>query len=123
MPQKTLIAIVDDDESIRVTTKDLIESAGLRAVTFASAEAFLASGQLPAVACIVSDMRMGGMSGLSLHQHLVASGRAVPMILMTAYPDEAARARALSAGVNAFIVKPFTDDELLGCIGCAVGAA
>jgi CheY-like chemotaxis protein len=45
------------------------------------------------------------------------------MILMTAYPDEAARARALSAGVNAFIVKPFTDDELLGCIGCAVGAA
>ena len=123
MTHKTLIAIVDDDESIRETTKDLIESAGLRAATFASAEAYLASGQLPAVACIVADMRMGGMSGLSLYQHLAASGRAVPTILMTAYPEEPVRARALTAGVSAYIVKPFTDDELLGCIGFAAGTA
>ena len=123
MPQKTLIAIVDDDESIRETTKDLIESAGLQAATFASAEAFLASGQLPRVSCIVADMRMGGMSGLTLHQHLVASGRAVPTILMTAYPDEPVRARALMAGVAAFLTKPFSEDELLGCIGCAARTA
>jgi FixJ family two-component response regulator len=121
--KRTLVAIVDDDESIRETTRDLIESAGLEAATFTSAEAFLSSGQLPRVSCIVADMRMGGMSGLALHQQLAASGRALPTILLTAYPDEPVRARALNAGVAAFLAKPFSDEELLGCIVRAVGAA
>jgi len=120
MPKKPLVAIVDDDESIRVTTKDLLESAGLNAAAFASAEDFLNSGLLPSVACAVADMRMPGMSGLALHEHLLASGNPIPTILMTAYPDEPIRARALKAGVVAYLTKPFTDDELLACIGSAV---
>lgn len=120
MPRKPLVAIVDDDESIRVTTKDLLESAGLNAVAFASAEDFLNSGLLQSVSCTIADMRMPGMSGLSLHEHLLASGNSIPTILMTAYPDEPVRARALKAGVVAYLTKPFTDDELLGCISSAV---
>lgn len=120
MPEKTLVAIVDDDRSIRETTKDLLESAGLRAAAFASAEALLDSALLSSVSCLVADMRMPGMSGLALHEHLVASGHPVPTVLMTAYPEERLRARALEAGVTACLTKPFNDDELLGCIGSAV---
>jgi FixJ family two-component response regulator len=119
MLKKPLVAIVDDDESIRVTTKDLLESAGLDAATFASAEDFLNSGLLPSVSCAIADMRMPGMSGLALHEHLLASGDPIPTILITAYPDEPVRARALKAGVVAYLTKPFTDDELLGCISSA----
>lgn len=119
MPGKQLIAIVDDDASIRETTKDLLESAGLDAATFASAEEFLNSGLLQRVSCTVADMRMPGMSGLALHEHLGASGHPIPTILITAYPDEPVRARALKAGVVCYLVKPFADDELLGCISAA----
>ena len=119
MLNKPLVAIVDDDASIRETTKDLLESAGLDAATFASAEDFLASGLLPSVACTVADMRMPGMSGLALHEHLRASDNPIPTILMTAYPDEPVRARALKAGVVCYLIKPFADDELLGCISAA----
>ena len=120
MPRKPLVAIVDDDESMRVTTKDLLESAGLDAAAFASAEDLLVSGLLPGISCAIADMRMPGMSGLALHEHLLASGQAIPFILMTAYPDEPVRARALQAGVVAYLTKPFTDDELLGCLGSAL---
>jgi FixJ family two-component response regulator len=120
MPRKPLVAIVDDDESIRVTTKDLLESAGLDAAAFASAEDFLSSGLLPSVSCAIADMRMPGMSGLALHEHLLASGSPIPTILMTAYPDEPVRARALKAGVVAYLTKPLSDDELLGCVGSAM---
>ena len=120
MPRKPLVAIVDDDVSMRVTTKDLLESAGLDAAAFASAEELLVSGLLPGISCAIADMRMPGMSGLALHEHLLASGHAIPVILMTAYPDEPVRARALQAGVVAYLTKPFTDDELLGCIGSAL---
>jgi FixJ family two-component response regulator len=120
MPPNPFVAIVDDDESIRVTTQDLLESAGFRAAAFPSAEAFLDSALLPGIDCAIADMRMPGMSGLALHGHLVASGRPVPMLLMTAYPDESVRARALQAGVVAYLVKPFTDHELLGCIKAAL---
>jgi FixJ family two-component response regulator len=120
MLNRPLVAIVDDHESIRETTKDLLESAGVDATAFASAEDFLNSGLLPSVSCAISDMRMPGMSGLALHEHLLASGNPVPTILMTAYPDELVRARALKTGVVAYLTKPFTDDELLGCISSAV---
>lgn len=119
MPKKPLVAIVDDDESIRDTTKDLLESEGLNGATFASAEAFLKSGPLPEVSCVIADMRMSGMSGLAMHEHLVAAGGAIPTILITAYPEEPVRARALKAGVIAYLTKPFSDDELLGCISSA----
>lgn len=119
MPDKLLVAIVDDDESIRETTKDLLESAGLHAAAFASAQAFLESP--PArVSCVVADMRMPGMSGLALYEHLAASGAGLPTILITAYPDERIRAQALKAGITAYLAKPFSDEELLACIRSAV---
>jgi FixJ family two-component response regulator len=120
MTRQPLVAIVDDDASIRETTQDLLESAGLDAATFASAEAFLDPGPPPGVSCVVADMRMPGMSGFALYQQLAASGHRLPTILITAFPDELVRARALQAGVVAYLQKPFTDDELLGWIGSAL---
>ena len=116
MPKRPLIAIVDDDESIRNTTKDLLESAGLAAATFASAALLLKSRRLKSICCLVADVRMPEMSGLELHQHLVASNRAIPTILMSAYADERLRAQALESKVVCYLAKPFAADELLACI-------
>ena len=120
--QKHLVAVVDDDESMRDTTKDLLDSAGFRAATFASAEAFLKSPRRANVSALIADMRMSGMSGLALHQQLASSGSPIPTILITAYPDDAVRARALKAGVYCYLAKPFAAEELLGCVGTAITA-
>ena len=120
MPKGPLIAIVDDDESIRDTTKDLLESAGFSAAVFARATRLLNSRRLSQVSCLIADMRMPKMTGLELHQHLVASDRAIPTILMTAYPDERAQAQALKANVVGYLIKPFAADELLACVRRAV---
>ena len=116
MPKGPLVAIVDDDESIRDTTKDLLESAGFSAVVFARPASLLRSRRLNRVRCLIADMRMPKMTGLELHQHLAASNRAIPTILMTAYPDERARARAIKANVMCYLIKPFAADELLACV-------
>ena len=114
-----LVAVVDDDPSMRDTTQDLLESAGLQAVAFASAEALLDSAQLPRVGCLVADMRMPGMSGLALHEHLASCGCGVPSVLVTAFPQERVRARALRSGAIAYLAKPFSGEELLGWIRVA----
>jgi FixJ family two-component response regulator len=94
VPKRLLVAIVDDDESIRNTTKDLLESAGFAAAVFARAASLLKSRRLSQVCCLIADMRMPKMTGLELHRHLVASNRAIPTIIITAYPDERAQAQA-----------------------------
>ena len=116
MPKGPLVAIVDDDESIRDTTKDLLESAGFSAVVFASGAGLLKSRRLSQVSCLIADMRMPKMTGLELHQHLVAADRAIPTILMTAYPDERSRMQAIKANVVCYLIKPFAADELLACV-------
>jgi FixJ family two-component response regulator len=115
-----LIAIVDDDPSLRHATSDLVKAAGYTATAFESAEHFLAWPNARQVACLVADMRMPGMSGLELHRALRAAGRAMPTILITAHPEELARLRALAAGVCCYLSKPFAPDELLDCIGQAL---
>jgi len=120
VPERVLIAIVDDDESMRDTMKDLLESAGYLAATFVSAASFLKSRRRKKVSCLIADMRMGEMTGLELHQHLVASNQAIPTILMTAYPDERVRALALRANVVCYLAKPFAAEELLACMHCAL---
>jgi FixJ family two-component response regulator len=120
VPRGPLVAIVDDDESMRDTTKDLLESAGFSAVTFARAASFLKYKRSSRVSCLIADMRMGEMTGLELHQHLVASNHPIPTILMTAYPDERVRAQALRANVVCYLAKPFAADELLACVRSAV---
>src|ERR1700722_8356949 len=120
VPKRPLVAIVDDDESIRETTKDLLESAGLAAATFASAALLLKSRRLKTISCPVTEMRMPQMSGLELHQHLVASNHAIPTILITAYPDDRVRAQALKSKIVCYLAKPFAAEELLACIRCAL---
>ena len=120
MSNGPLIAIVDDDESIRDTTKDLLESAGFSAAVFGHAASFLKSRRLSRVLCLIADMRMPKMTGLELHQHLVASNRAIPTILMTAYPDERSRTQAIKANLVCYLIKPFAADELLACVRRAV---
>jgi FixJ family two-component response regulator len=120
VPNRPLVAIVDDDESIRDTTKDLLESAGFGAVTFARASLLLKSRRMKSIACLVADMRMPEMTGLELHQHLVGSNHAIPTILITAYPDERVRAQAIKNNVVGYLAKPFAADDLLACVRCAI---
>ena len=120
MPRGPLVAIVDDDVSMRDTTKDLLESAGFSAVTFASAASLLKFRRLSRVACLIADVRMRDMTGLELHQHLVASNHSIPTILMTAYSDDRVRAQAIKAKVVCYLAKPFAADELLACVRSAI---
>jgi FixJ family two-component response regulator len=116
MAQQPVIAIVDDDALIRETLKDLLDSAGYTSVVFSSAQGLLKSRRLAAVACLITDMRMPGTTGIELHQKLVAAGHAIPTIVITAYPDDTVRARAIKAGILCYLPKPVTSDALLACV-------
>jgi FixJ family two-component response regulator len=111
-----LISVVDDDESMREAMRGLMKSLGYMAEAFASAEQFLNSRQLSRTSCLIADVHMPGMTGLDLHRHLVASGKTIPTILITAYPDDSLRARALGDGVVCYLSKPFDENDLLTCI-------
>jgi FixJ family two-component response regulator len=115
-PMIPRISIVDDDASVREATLDLFRSMGFTAEVFACADDFLASGFPRNASCLISDMRMPGMSGLELYNHLVEAGTPIPTILMTAFPNETDKARALQAGVVGYLTKPFNAAELLGFI-------
>jgi FixJ family two-component response regulator len=121
MKQRHLIAIVDDDALIRETLKDLLDSAGYTSAVFSSAQRFLKSRRLATVACLITDMRMPGTTGVELHQKLVDAGCAIPTILITAYPDERVRARAVRAGILCYLPKPVTSEALLACVDEALG--
>jgi FixJ family two-component response regulator len=116
MPGKPLVAVVDDDWSIRNATHDLLRSAGFSAVTFKDAESFLASASRATAACLVVDMRMPGMTGLELYEALVTSGSGIPTVLITAHPEEGTQSRARKAGITCYLTKPFAPEELLGCV-------
>lgn len=118
---KPLIAIVDDDESVRETTRALMRSMGFSAEAFGSAAAFLSGADLVGTDCLVADINMPGMSGLDLHQHLATAGKPIPTILITAYPNERIMARALNAGVLCCLTKPFSEADLLDCVRAALG--
>lgn len=115
-----LIAIVDDDESIRRTTMFLIKSFGFRAAAFESAQHFLLSGQLHDTSCLIADVQMPGMNGFQLQTRLAASGRAVPIIFITAHDNKESRQHAMQSGAVAFLDKPFSDEELLESIHLAL---
>ena len=111
-----MISIVDDDLSIREATMDLFRAMGFTAEVFACAEDFLASELRHNTSCLISDMRMPGMSGLELHKSLVEAGAPIPTILMTAFPNDIDKASALRAGVVGYLSKPFNETELLGFV-------
>ena len=117
MPKaKPLISVVDDDESMREAMRGLMKSLGYRAEAFASAEEFLNSRKVPRTSCLIADVQMPGMTGLELYRHLVASGKTIPTILITAYPDDRVRELALGDGVVCYLTKPFDENDLLTCI-------
>jgi FixJ family two-component response regulator len=120
MSEPPLVAIVDDDYSIRAGIQDLFRAAGFRASTFDSAESFLDSPLCEAASCLVTDMRMGGMSGLDLYHRIVTTGRVIPTVLITAHPREVTELRARQAGIRCYLTKPFTPDELLECVRAAL---
>jgi FixJ family two-component response regulator len=115
-----MIAIVDDDRSVREAAKTLIRSLGYATATFESAEEFLESGQLRDIACLITDVQMPGMSGVDLQNHLTANGHSTPVIFVTAYPEESVRVRALDAGAFGFLSKPFTEESLIECLDRAL---
>jgi FixJ family two-component response regulator len=120
MLNRTLIAIVDDDQPYRESMRKLIMLLGYTVEAFPSAADFLASRHLPETACLVADVHMPGMTGLDLHGHLVDAGYAIPTILVTAYPDDVVRDRALKAGIVCYLGKPVDDDYLERCLRSAL---
>lgn len=115
-----LIAIVDDDQSVQSALQDLIEADGLTARCFGSAEEFLDSGLQRKVACLITDIRMPGMSGLDLQARLKAEGYKTPIIFITAHGDARVRIQAMREGAAEFLMKPFDDQVLLSRVRAAL---
>jgi len=120
--EQLVIAIVDDQAALREATENLLKSAGLKAVSFASAEDFLQAAPLDGAGCLILDVRLPGMSGLELQQHLAADGIHVPIVFITAQEDGDGRmrAQALRSGALAFLRKPFNDEDLLNAVRSAL---
>ncbi len=121
MPESITVSIVDDDAWAREGIKDLVASLGYRTLTFASAEEFLESGCVETTACVISDLQMPGLSGLDLQERLAGQPHKPAVILVTAYPDEKCRARALDGGACGFLIKPFDEKCLVQCLVKATG--
>ena len=115
-----LIAIVDDDDSMRSAVQDLLEAVDLLAHSFASAEEFLKSGKQHVTACLIADIRMPGMSGLELQAKLNAEHCRIPIIFITAHGDQRMRMQALRAGAVEFLAKPFDNEALLDSVRAAL---
>ena len=112
-----LVAVVDDDISVRESLESLIRSVGLEVRVFASAEEFLNSVHPRKADCLILDVRLPGMSGIELHRHLLARSCQVPVIFITAHgSDDRARAEAASDWTVAYLTKPFSEDELLDAV-------
>jgi FixJ family two-component response regulator len=123
MPQGPLIAVVDDDSSIRNATQDLLKAAGYSTATFPNASSFLNAPLRTSVACLVADMRMPGMTGVELHEHLQVSGAGIPTVIITAHLAELTAERRRETGITCFLSKPFKPDELLECVRRAVAGS
>ncbi len=118
--QSKLIAIVDDDDSVRIALEGLLKSVGLPAQAFESGEEFILSGQQSETGCLIADIRMPGMSGLELQRRLNAEGFRIPIVFITAHGDAKMRMQALRAGAVEFLAKPFDDEALLGNVRAAL---
>jgi FixJ family two-component response regulator len=115
-----LVAIVDDDDSIRGALQGLLKSVGFSSRAFESAEEFLGSGDQRETACLIADIRMPGMSGLELQARLNAEHCRIPTIFITAHGDEEMRFQALRAGAVEFLPKPFDDEVLVESVRAAL---
>jgi len=120
LSHQPLISIIDDDRSVREATNGLVRSLGYATAVFASAEEYLQSNHVPGTSCVITDLHMPGLSGTDLQSRLIAEGREIPVIIVTAYSDETTRAQALDAGAIAFLSKPFSEECLIECLDKAL---
>ena len=120
MASQAHIAIVDDDEPLRVAMAELIRTLGFVTSSFGSAEEFLQSPERDETSCLISDVRMPGISGLELQSLLASENRRTPIIFLTAFPDPGIRQRALAGGAICFLTKPFDVDTLIQCVDSAL---
>jgi FixJ family two-component response regulator len=120
VPEQQLISIVDDDQCMRDSIRQLVKSFGYAVATFSSAMAFLQSPDLEQTACLIADVQMPGMTGDELYGRLLENGRTIPTILVTAYPNDRLRIRVLNEGVVCCLDKPFDQNNLIGCVRKAI---
>lgn len=123
MSSKIQISIVDDDEQYRAALADLMQAMSFAIEAFTSAVDFLASPNIRHTSCLIADVHMPHMTGAELHTRLLQLGYDIPTILITAYPDESARARALGQGVVCYLTKPVGEELLLACVDAALRRA
>jgi CheY-like chemotaxis protein len=116
----SVISVVDDDAAVRAALNNLLLSRGYIVHTFGSAEEFLGSAQLNDTSCVIADVQMSAMSGLELLANMRMRGYAAPFIVITAFPDESVRARAMKAGASGFFAKPFVALKLIACLDAAL---
>lgn len=121
MSGRPLVAVVDDDISVRESLPGLLQQVGCAVHAFASAEAFLTAGVADATNCLVLDVGLPGMSGPALQQELARRGRRVPIVFITAKEDKSLEPRLLAAGAVACLFKPFSDTALIGAVEAALG--
>lgn len=119
--ERSLVVLVDDDESVRESLPDLLKEFGFATRAFSSAEEFLASDRVGEVRCLLLDIAMPGMTGLDLQHELKRRGQEIPIIFVTAQRDETVRAQAFEQGAAAFLLKPFSDTDLLSALNAELG--
>lgn len=118
--ERSLVSVVDDDESVRESLPDLLREFGFAARAFSSAEEFLASDGVGQTKCLILDVAMPSMTGLDLHQELRRRGQDIPVIFITGQKDEAIREQAFKQGAANFLYKPFSDTALLTALNAAL---
>jgi len=119
--QRPLVAVVDDDESVRESLPDLLGEFGFRGRAFSSAKEFLSSDTVSQTKCLVLDIAMPGMTGFELQEELKVRDHKIPIVFITAQKEEAVRKRALEGGAVGFLLKPFSDTALLKAFNTALG--
>ena len=123
MPKALLVSVVEDDRFFRESMRRLMSSWGFAVEAFSSAADLLASPRLVETACLIADVHMPAMTGVELHRHLIKVGYAIPTILITAYPNDVDRARALNDGVIGYLRKPVDENHLIWCLRVAIPSA
>jgi FixJ family two-component response regulator len=122
MMKRPLISVVEDDQFFRDSMGRLMRSMGYAVKSFPSAAEFLSSPHLAKTDCLIADVHMPVMTGIELYQHLVDAENAIPTILVTAYPNDAGRTRALKGGVVCYLRKPVDEQDLRRCLLEALGS-
>ena len=120
MSKSFLVSVVEDDRFFRESMRRFMKSLGYTVDVFSSAADFLASPRLSETACLIADVHMPAMTGAELYRHLIEGGHAIPTILVTAYPNDVDRTRALNDGVLCYLRKPVDEQHLLRCLRAAL---